>query len=225
MVVVDVLSFTTSVSVLVERGTAVYPAAWGDSRADELAREHGAALAVRRREVSESSPWSLSPAALLRAPALDRLVLPSPNGSAIAAAASGPVLAASLRNATAVARWLRRHGYGTELAVSVVPAGERWPDGSLRPALEDLLGAGAVLAALDAPASALSPESAVARALFASLDRSSLAEHVRTCASGQELTAGGFAEDVEVAVQVDVAEVVPVLHDGCFRTAPDRGAL
>ena len=221
VVVVDVLSFTTSVSVLLERGTAVYPAAWRDARAGELARLHGAELAVGRREVSEAHPWSLSPAALLRAPAPERLVLPSPNGSAIAAAAPGLVLAASLRNAGAVARWLRRQGYGTQRPLTVVPAGERWPDGSLRPALEDLLGAGAVLAALDVPASALSPEAAAARALFAGMDSSALSASVRDCASGRELISGGWAEDVEVALQRDVGDVVPVLRDGCFRPAPD----
>ena len=46
----------------------------------------------------------------------------------------------------AVARWLQARG-GT---VAVVAAGERWPDGSLRPAAEDLWGAGAVLAGEDA---------------------------------------------------------------------------
>lgn len=56
VVVVDILSFTTSVSVAVDRGTAVYPVAWRDERATDLARAHGAALAVGRREVTEAAP-------------------------------------------------------------------------------------------------------------------------------------------------------------------------
>ena len=103
--------------------------------------------------------------------------------------------------------------------MTVVPAGERWPDGSLRPALEDLLGAGAVVAAAAAaaPELALSPEArGRARHLRGTHDP---ADAVRACASGQELVLGGFAADVEVAVELDAGAVVPVLTAGAFRPA------
>jgi 2-phosphosulfolactate phosphatase len=211
------LSFTTSVSVMAERGTAVYPSAWRDGRAQEMASAHGAALAVGRHEVTADHPWSLSPAALRRAPGIERLVLPSPNGSAIAASATGCVVAASLRNATAVGRWLRERGYGSDRPLAVIPAGERWPDGSLRPAMEDLLGAGAVLNALGYADGAYSPEAALARAAYAGMTQAEIAEAVRSCGSEQELITGGFSDDVEVAVEIGTSSVVPVLLDGCFQ--------
>jgi 2-phosphosulfolactate phosphatase len=205
LVVVDVLSFTTAVSVAVERGTAVHPCAWRDPRAAELARSVGAELAVGRRAVTPEHPWSLSPAALRAAPAVARLVLPSPNGSAIAAAASGTgadVVAACLRNARAVGEAVA-HRLAAGGACAVVPAGERWPDGSLRPALEDLLGAGAVIGALAAAGLPLSAEAAAARAVYAATP--SVAEAVRACASGVELSAAGFAADVEIAIERDTS--------------------
>ena len=88
LVVVDVLSFSTSVTVAVEAGTQVYPCAWRDETAAAFARERQAELAVGRRAASADRPWSLSPAALRRAPFIPRLVLPSPNGSAICASAA-----------------------------------------------------------------------------------------------------------------------------------------
>jgi 2-phosphosulfolactate phosphatase len=213
LVIVDVLSFTTAVTVAVERGVAVYPAASGDARAAELAAEVGAELAAGRDAVTAERPWSLSPAALRVAPAPARRVLPSPNGSAIAAAADGVVVAACLRNAGAVAAWLSERRAG---GVTVIAAGERWPDGSLRPALEDLLGAGAVLAGLARHgAGAESPEAAGARAVYASTP--SVADTVRRCASGVELVTGGYGADVEAAVEAEASDVVPVLADGAFR--------
>jgi 2-phosphosulfolactate phosphatase len=215
LVIVDVLSFTTTVSVAIERGTEVYPAAWRDTRAADLAREVDAVLAVGRREVTAEHPWSLSPAALRAAPAPSRLVLPSPNGSAIAAAAApGTIVAACLRNARAVAAWISGRGVAP---VTVIAAGERWPDGSLRPALEDLLGAGAVISALvQSGGLASSPEATAARAVFEAT--SSAPDAVRRCGSGVELITTGYGADVDIAVELDGTDVVPVLENGAFRT-------
>jgi 2-phosphosulfolactate phosphatase len=217
VVVVDVLCFTTCVSVAVSRGTAVHPARWRDGRAAELATRLDAELAVPRDEVTAGRPYSLSPALLLAAPPTTRLVLPSPNGSTIAAAATtGTIVAACLRNASAVAGWLTGQGYGTpERPVVVVPAGERWPDGSLRPALEDLLGAAAVVSALAARgAGPLSPEAGAAPPVLAVT--TDLPAALRECGSGRELVTRGWAEDVDVAAERDADGVVPVLVDGAF---------
>ncbi len=220
LVVVDTLSFTTAVTVAVERGMRVHPFPWGDT-AEEYAGRVGARVAAGRRSATPDRPWSLSPAALLRAPAVPDLVLPSPNGSAICAAAGAtgiPVLAGSLRNARVVRRWLRRHGYGTTARpVGVVAAGERWPDGTLRPAVEDLLGAAAILDGLSGVPGGLSVEAAVALAAYAAVP--DVAAAVRGSVSGRELVGMGFAADVEVAVARDVSDAVPLLRHGAFSQA------
>ncbi|MFG1802364.1 2-phosphosulfolactate phosphatase [Micromonospora carbonacea] len=220
LVVVDVLSFTTAVEVAVARGMRVHPFPWGEQAA-EYARRVGAVAAVGRRQATPEQPWSLSPAALRTAPAVADLVLPSPNGSAISAAASAtglPVVVACLRNARAVGRWLTDQGYGSiDAPVGVVASGERWPDGSLRPCVEDQLGAACVLDALSGVPGGLSVEAAMALAALAATPDVPAA--VRGCVSGRELVEGGFGGDVEVAVQVGVSGVVPVLRRGVFSAA------
>ncbi|WP_235878284.1 2-phosphosulfolactate phosphatase [Saccharopolyspora karakumensis] len=200
----------------------VFPYRWRDGTAVAFAASHDARLAVGRSEVSAESPWSLSPAALRRAPSTDRLVLPSPNGSTIAVVAADdvPVVSGCLRNATATACVLSAHGWGTvDRPVSVIAAGERWPDGSLRPALEDLLGAGAVIAALhERGCGHLSPEAAAARAAYAAT--TDVPATLANCASGRELSAIGYLEDVEIAAELDTTDAVPILtRDG---TGDDR---
>lgn len=217
LVVVDVLSFTTSVDIAVGRGTQVYPAGWRDGTAQALAAREHAVLAAGRREASADHPWTLSPTALRAAPAVRRLVLASPNGSAIAAAAPGVVVAACLRNAAAVAAWVQEQGYGSRRPLLVVPAGERWPDGSLRPAVEDLLGAGALLSALGDQSRRWSVEAVLARSAF--LAASDPADLVRRSASGCELVESGFATDVELAIEIGTSTTVPLLQEGRFTDA------
>lgn len=220
LVVVDVLSFSTAVSVAVERGTRVFPFRWRDESAVAFAQQVDAKLAVGRRAASSRSPWSQSPAALRSAPSTQRLVLPSPNGSAIvtkaAAGENTAVLAASLRNGGAVAGWLAEQGYGTaERPVGVVAAGERWPDDSLRPALEDLLGAGLVLDDLRRRSdAALSPEARMAANAYAHC--ADVVADIHASASGRELTEDGYREDVEIATEVDASGTVPLLTNGAF---------
>ncbi|GMA86262.1 hypothetical protein GCM10025868_15120 [Angustibacter aerolatus] len=165
VVVVDVLSFSTSVTVACERGARVWPHPGGEE-AHALARSIEAVLAGTR---SHTSGPSLSPTSLLDLPEGSRLVLPSPNGSSITHAlmnAKVAVVAGGLRNAAAVARYVR--DVGAE-RVAVVPAGERWPDHSLRFAYEDLVGAGAVVRRLTETVPGLfrSPEAEAAALAFA----------------------------------------------------------
>jgi 2-phosphosulfolactate phosphatase len=236
LVVVDTLSFTTAVSVATSRGIGVLPWPLADDGAAELASLHDAALAVPRRLLSASRPWSLSPRSLLEAPFTPRLVLPSPNGSAIAASflpvadAAGRepsgdapvrVLAGCLRNAAATAGWLLGHGYGSrERPVAVVAAGERWPDGALRPAFEDLLGAGAIVAALEeaAPdlAAARSVEAIAAASTFLEFRGAGLVSALERCASGRELEATGFSGEAEIAAALDADAHASVLEGVAF---------
>lgn len=207
-VVVDVLSFTTSVSVGVARGMMIWPFLWRDERAEAFAAERDARLARRRED-------GLSPAALLYGRPVERLVLPSPNGSTIASAlrdAGATVIAASLRNASAVARQLG----GRSGTIGVIPSGERWPDDTLRPAAEDLWGAGAVIAGLGGHKS---PEAQLAEDAFRSV-RSDLESRLASCASGRELIARGYHDDVRLAAELDADAVVPILGpDGAFEAA------
>jgi 2-phosphosulfolactate phosphatase len=151
VVIIDVLSFTTTLSVAVDAGIAVVPYRSDDASAETFAREREAVLAVGRSQ-GGLGQFTLSPASVRGAAVQpQRLVLPSPNGSALARRLdrqAATCVGAWLRNAAAVAAWLAgRHGPGRTI-VAVIAAGERWDDGSLRVASEDLWGGGALVAAL-----------------------------------------------------------------------------
>src|SRR4051812_39718430 len=101
VILVDILRFTSAVSAAVEGGSVVLPYPWSRDDLQAFAESHGAIAAGMR----EDSALSLSPTDLLTMPAGTRLVLPSPNGSALAFMArslgSRRVLAGCLRNASA----------------------------------------------------------------------------------------------------------------------------
>jgi 2-phosphosulfolactate phosphatase len=210
-VIVDVLSFSTCVDVAVSRGAIVLPYPWADDSADGYAAEKHALLASKRRRFEGT--YSLAPSSLGEIPAATRLVLPSPNGSELAfrAAAHGAVFCGCLRNPRAVSSAASRHGQ----TIAVIAAGERWDDLTLRPALEDLLGAGAIIHALQGNRS---PEAEAAQAVFLRFQHSLDATLAR-CASGRELVARGFAADLRLAAALGVSPTAPILVDREFHRA------
>jgi 2-phosphosulfolactate phosphatase len=206
VVIVDVLSFSTCVEIANSRGAVVFPYRWKDESAAAFAASVSAELAGVRRA---GCAYTLSPASLIDIPAGARLALPSPNGSALSlATGTTPTLTACLRNCRAVATAAAKYGP----RVAVIPAGERWDDGSLRPAFEDWVGAGAIISHLEG---GLAPEARAA--LSAYLDAKPDLKHLlKQCGSGRELTERGFEQDVEIASELNVSECAPTLMDGAY---------
>jgi 2-phosphosulfolactate phosphatase len=206
IIIVDVLSFSTCVDIAVSQGSMVFPYRWKDESAARFAASVGAELADGQRRESR---YSLSPASLVSIPRGTRLVLPSPNGATLSfGTGATPTLTGCLRNGRAVAAAAQEYGR----RIAVIPAGERWRDGRLRPAFEDWVGAGAILSHLPG---VLSPEAQAAVAAYHRA-RQDLASRVKRCSSGKELIERGFEHDVALASALDVSACVPMLVHGAY---------
>lgn len=205
VIIVDILSFSTCVEIANNRGALVFPFAEKNESAIEFAKSVNAELATKRG----GNAYSLSPTSLSQIPENTRLVLPSPNGSSLSlATGETPTLAGCLRNCQAVA--LAAITYGNRIAV--IPAGEKWEDGSLRPSFEDLIGAGAILSYLQG---SLSPDAQIAIAAYHHV-RANLKELLLQCSSGIELIERGFEPDVDLAAQLNASDSVPTLIDKAY---------
>ncbi|QLE59467.1 2-phosphosulfolactate phosphatase [Nostoc sp. TCL26-01] len=209
VIIVDVLSFSTCVDVATHNGAIIFPYAMKDESVIDYAKSISAELASHRQRWTTGG-YSLSPQSLLEIPVGTRLVLPSPNGSFLTLqTGTTPTLAGCLRNCQAVAEFAQKYGK----KVAVIPAGERWrDDGSLRPAVEDLLGAGAILSYLQG---SLSPEAEVAVATFQACQQDLLG-YLKQCSSGKELIAAGFEGDVAIAAAYNVSDCVPLFRDNAY---------
>lgn len=155
----------------------------------------------------------------------------SRNGAAVAAGAdpATSVLVGGLRNASAVARAVAtiQERRQARTSVAVIAAGEVDPRGVLRFAVEDQLGAGAIIAALtDLGIDHTAPDAAVAAEGFRALRRAlrhmiSASGSAREIADGVDATArmaaaGLVPTTVAEAAELDALEVVPVLRNGVF---------
>ncbi|MEO1373783.1 MAG: 2-phosphosulfolactate phosphatase [Cyanobacteria bacterium J06635_10] len=206
VVIVDILSFSTAVEIATNNGAIVFPYRWKDSSAQDYAKSMKAELATNR---TSTTGYSLSPQSLINISGGTKLVLPSPNGSSLTLLTQEtPTLAGCLRNCKAVARFAQN--YGSKIAV--IPAGEKWQNGTLRPAVEDLIGAGAILSYL---CGNLSPEAEAAVAVFNTF-KNNLLSTLTKCSSGKELILRGFESDVELAAAINISDCVPVFTQNAY---------
>ena len=156
----------------------------------------------------------------------------SSNGADVSTAAAETgaiVLVGGIRNAAATARAVMtlQERRAERTSVTVIAAGERTPAGDLRFAVEDQLGAGAVIAALtDLGIDHSSPDAAVAAEAFRALRRA-LRHLLSASGSGRELVdgvastarmveAGIRPATTEEAAEPDAVDAVPMLRDGSF---------
>ena len=116
VVIVDILSFTTCVSIAVDRGVTILPWLHHHESAAEFAQSKSARLVGQR---SNSHP-SLSPQSWETAAAGERFVLPSLNGATLSRLTGRTeTVACCFLNAAAVAQYLST----IKPPIAVIPAG------------------------------------------------------------------------------------------------------
>ena len=214
LVVVDTLRFSTAAATAVHHGALIYPCATDPALFNALAQHVDGEVALHHAAAPTSTRYSLSPRSFLTVEPGARVVLPSPNGSTCSQYGSRApaLLVGALVNAQAVAgavsSLLNR---ASALNITVLACGERWriPDeeGALRFAVEDYLGAGAILSAL--PFSQTMEAQGCASTFRAMRDQLDTA--LWECESGQELRDKGLGDDVRFAEQLNIYDTAPVL--------------
>ncbi|HKK21268.1 MAG TPA: 2-phosphosulfolactate phosphatase, partial [candidate division Zixibacteria bacterium] len=173
-----------------------------------------------RSEVPKRGKFSLSPLTFTEVDAGTRVVLYSLNGGSCSEAASTSphLLLGSLINAEAAAERALRLSNENGKGISVIACGEQVSrpahEDDFRSAVEDLLGAGAVLAHITG---AKSPEAMVCEGAFRH-HKKNLISLLWESESGLELRERGFGDDVKYAAQLNKIVSVPVLKQRFFES-------
>lgn len=149
-------------------------------------------------------------------------MLASPNGATCSRyARQVPYLfVGTLVNAQATAFAVSSLLERQDVDVTIIACGERWQmpseDGELRVAIEDYLGAGAILSYLSQEKS---PEAYVCEGAFIQA-QNCLETLLWDCGSGRELRAKGFEGDVISAARLNVYDTVPLMSDDHLQPWP-----
>ena len=220
VIVVDVLSFSSTVVSALNVGAVIYPYP-PDLDGKRYAESVGAEYILGRAEAVRAGRPTLSPVTFNNEHQNKSYVLSSLNGAYCTWIASKvpALLIGSLLNASAVATAANKIQQETGAPITVVPSGEMWNDvreneDRLRPSIEDYLGAGAILSKLDGEKS---PEAEVCIASFNGT-KENIPQLIWDCGSGRELRERGYEADVLHCGRLDVSTAVPILVDGYFRT-------
>lgn len=187
---------------------------WGEAGLARLAAAHVVVvvqtLGLTARVLAAAENGETVPA---ETEAADRLAL-------AAERAGAHVVVAGIRNAAAVAAHVLdvQRSRGERTSIAVIAVGDV-DEGGPRYAVEDLLGAGAVVAALgDLGIDHASPDAAVAGEGFRAL-RGAVRHLLTASGTGRLRTDAGERDLVLAAADRDAASVVPVLGDGVYAAA------
>ncbi|WP_440604501.1 2-phosphosulfolactate phosphatase [Bacillus sp. GB_SG_008] len=219
-IIVDVLSFSSTVVTALHVGAEIFPYPPPlNEKAKAYAQQLGAELMLSRAEAAKMGKHSLSPVTFNAADQGSRFVLCSLNGASCTWIASKvPALfIGCLLNASTVAEAANLLQKQTGANITVVPCGEHWEDpkedeNELRPAIEDYLGAGAIIENLQGSKSG---EAQLCMGAF-QYAKSNLNEFIWDCGSARELRERGFAEDVTHSTSLNLLQVVPFLQNDRF---------
>ncbi|MGV2940256.1 2-phosphosulfolactate phosphatase [Mesobacillus sp. LC4] len=218
IIIVDVLSFSSTVVAALNAGAVIFP--YPPNRdGKKYASSIGAQYILGRAEAARTGNPTLSPVTFNEEHLNERFVLTSLNGAYCSwiAAKVPALLIGSLLNASAAAVLAGKLQQETGADITIVSCGEMWNDArededGLRPSVEDYLGAGAILSGLGG---SKSPEAEVcAGAFMVSVNR--LKELVWDSGSGRELRERGYEDDVKYCCQLNVTGTVPIMKDGRF---------
>jgi 2-phosphosulfolactate phosphatase len=218
VIVIDVLSFSSTVVSALNYGALIYPFP-PNLNGKDYALKINAEYILGRAEAAKVGKPTLSPVSFNEEHTNKKYVLTSLNGAFCTWIASKvpALLIGSLLNASSVAAAANQLSLHNNANITVIPCGELWSNGveeedSLRPAIEDYLGAGAILSYLEGEKS---PEAEVCSGAFL-YSKTNLERLIWDCGSGRELRERGFEADVKHCSQLNAYQTVPVLRNNHF---------
>ncbi|MEH7107483.1 2-phosphosulfolactate phosphatase, partial [Bacillus sp. JJ1764] len=218
IIIVDVLSFSSTVISALSNGAIIYPYP-PNLDGKTYAEKVGAEYILGRAEADKIGKPTLSPVSFTQEHSNKKYVLSSLNGAFCTWIASKvpALLIGSLLNASSVSSIANQLRVKSNSNITVVPCGEQWNnvknyDNSLRPSIEDYLGAGVILSYLDGDKS---PEAEVCIGAFQHA-KEKINELIWECGSGRELRQKGFEDDVKYCSHLNVFDTVPILYNDHF---------